>query len=383
MLRMQAKVRQENVGPALGTGGEAPPAGSLIIADNFIPSREDDRYGHGEIVNLAALQNGFKGDVFTRTQPFTLNTFHAQTQAESVLSNPQAKADEVLRAVSQKASAMAAGNLEAQTKVANEAAASGAKNTALNISMGTSKSSVTADLYGHAAMAWNPKSNEHAQEAGMVVAGNLAKAYSLDLSKLQSTDPKVAGPERLKLQQHLVRHVDQSFEKSPLVQGAKKRWKEAVNKFESGNNSVVISAGNSGKEGDTLVKDAHGSRVRVPRDFEKNVLEIPEVTSVGATRWFKTKDGLKEFKAKYSSRGTEVDLYASGSVDTDNDGKADTFGTSFAAPRVAATMAWLHKNHPKLSSSKIEQLLRKQMTHKLGREDVLDHRKSRRSLSGN
>jgi hypothetical protein len=386
MQQMDEMRRKNSVGPDLGATS-SPPPGSLIIADFFTPSQPGDQYSHGEVVNMAAKQNGFRGPVFTQNQPTSQGATMAQTRAEHVLTNPNASREDILRAVSERTAARAVSNVESQTQVVRNATASGAKNSALNISMGTSKAGVTADLYGQASLAWSSEANAESKEYGTVIAGNFSKAYELDMAKLQSQDPEVSGPERLKLQQHLVNHVDHTFSNNSRMKEAKQQWSTEVRRFESNNNSVVVSAGNEGDASEFMAKDAGGRRMRVPPDYETNVLEIPEVTSVGATRWSNGPDGPTETRAQYSNRSQGVDIYASGSVDYDGDQKADDFGTSFSSPRVAATMAALHGQNPNMSSSQIENLMRNQLTHDLnggsqGEIKVLDYQKSSDFLVG-
>lgn len=107
----------------------------------------------------------------------------------------------------------------------------------------------------------------------------------------------------------------------------------------------------------------------------------PAATVVGATRWSNVANGPTEKVAGYSSASSGLAIYASGSLDLQKDGKgAETFGTSFAAPRVAATMATLHKQNPQMSSAQIEHLMKTKFTHQLetssGSVSVLDYHKS-------
>jgi subtilase family protein len=384
MQQQQQQFRKNSVGPDLGLG--KPPAGSLIISDFFTPSNPQDKFSHGEVVNMSARQNGFRGPVITADQPNSVAASRAISSAENVITDPNADKQDIIRAISQRTAAQAVSLVETQTQVVRNATASGAENSVLNLSMGGSKAGISSDLYSHAAHAWSENGTPESREYGATVAGNYAKAYGLDLDRLQSTDPKVAEPERAKLQQHLINHVDHTVENSGRMKSARQDWSTEVRRFESGRNSVVISAGNHGDESDQMMKDAGSSPVMAPPDYQKNFLEIPEVTSVGATRWLDGENGPKETAARYSSRSDDVDIYASGSVDYDGDQKADDWGTSFSAPRVGATMAELHRRNPNMSSSQVENLMRNQLTHNLntgsGDLQVLDYQKSSDFLVG-
>ena len=384
MRQMQLQQRKNAVGPDINAA--KPPAGSLIISDFFTPS-DGETFAHGEVVNMAARQNGFRGPVFTSDQPMSpVAANQAISSAEMVLTNPGAKREDILRAVSQRTNAQAISLVETQTQAVRNATASGAKNSVLNLSMGASKAGYASDLYSQAALAWDDKANADNRAYGATVAGNFAKAYDLNMDSLQSADPKVSGPERAKLQQNLIRHVDHTIENSSGLKAAKQSYTTEVRRFESGNNSVVISAGNHADDSNDMLKDAAGTPVMAPKDYEKNLLEIPEVTSVGATRFMDDKGGVQERTAQYSSRSEGVDIYASGSVDYDGDQKADNWGTSFSAPRVAGTMAELHRQNPSMTSSQIENLMRNRLTHTLnsgsGQIQVLDYQKSSDFLVG-
>lgn len=383
MMRMQqdARTRQAKTGPALETAQS--PQGSLIIADSFTPSSHT--LSHGELVGGAARQAGYKGQILTTTGSGPGGAeINAISSAQRTLSSSQSTPRDVLRAVDKYTAAETVALMDGRTKVLNNATAKGTRNSAINMSQGGSKAQAVDRLYGPAALAWNAKDPE-AKALGQSIAGNYAKAFDLDMSKLESSDPKVSGPERAKLQTALSRRVDRTLAKHPKVTEAKQNWSQAVKDFESGNNSVVIPSGNERDFTKRLNADLNGQKVGRPRDFEQNLLETPEVTSVGATRWYKNEDGLKEVQSDYGSRGQGVDIYASGSMDTNKDGVADTFGTSFAAPRVAATMAELHKRNPGMSSSQVENLMRQQLTHNLetpgGNIEVLDYARTANFLS--
>jgi hypothetical protein len=367
----QSRQRKAKVGPDLSEG--KPPAGSLIIADYFSPSNPSEPT-HGELVGLAARGNGFRGPVITSEQPFSEDASDAQFSAENLITNPKSSKGEMLEGISGRTAVQAISLVENQTKVVRNATASGAKNSVLNLSVGGSKAGITSELYSHASLAWDEKATPEDRDYGSMMAGNFARAYDLNKDHLLSDDPKVSGPERARLQQHLVKHVDHTVNSSTRMKSAQKAWATEVRRFESGHNSVVISAGNHGDASDQMIKDAGSARPMVPSDYEKNFLEIPEVTSVGAVS---VGEGRS---ARYSSRSDGVDIYASGSVDYDGDKKADDTGTSFSAPRVGATMAELHRQNPKMNSAQVENLMRNSLTRELntgsGKIQVLDTQKN-------
>jgi hypothetical protein len=379
--QLQAQVRQWKVGKPLEQMTGAVQPGSLIIADLFTPSSPEDKFAHGEMVGQAATGNGFRGPILTQAQPGSNARVIEQAKAQNSLLQPLTP-EETRASVASFGRNSALQLLERQTQVVGNATASGAKNSALNISMGGSVASDTLNLFAQAGMAWNKDLPKEAQQAGLQISTNFAKAYGLDVAKLTSDDPKVAGPERVKLQEALAKGLDASVQSSPEVAKARRDFATAVGRFESGRNSVVIAAGNEGDFAAQMAKESHGYQAKnLPSSFNTNYLDTPEATMVGATRWHNTKNGgLQERQADYTNVNAGVDLYASGSLSTDGDQKADTHGTSFAAPRVAATMASLHKANPTMSSSQIEALMRNSLTHNLnsgsGSISVLDFQRS-------
>jgi hypothetical protein len=318
---------------------------------------------HGYQVMASAVKDGFRGQVVPLNQS-------GMGEAASGLNKPGMTAQETRAYVSDYASKRAVGLLNTETGMVNMAQQTGAKNSALNISMGVSPASISSGLYFSSI-------GDPSQPAGPRLQ-NLATAYGLDIDKLNSSDPKVAGPERARLQQGLIGDVSKGIG-GPEVARAKRDFATAVGRFESGQNSVVISAGNDGETLKDLKKSAYGVPVKsVPDNFFTNVLDTPQATMVGATRWFESSKGLVEKPANYSNKNSGVDVYASGSL-AGVPYRPD-LGTSFSAPRVAATMATLHKQNPKMSSAQVEALMMSKLTRELdtssGSISVLDFQRS-------
>lgn len=395
----QEMMRQTSVGPAAQPAGPCGPptvpSGSLIIADVFLPSppsnpnqlKPSDYFSHGEMVNMTARQNGFKGPVFTQSQPLMMQRNQERTRAEEGFFKP-ATPEQTRANLANYSQARALSLLESQTQMVNGATATGTRNSALNLSMGGSLADLTLGAYSNASMAWMPADpkfskevNDRVRADGLVAATNFASAYGLDVKKMMSSDPKVSGPERARLQEALANGINGSLKASPEVRKAKQDFATAVGRFEAGHNSVVISSGNEGDIAGLMARDSHGHRARnMPANFDTNFLDTPAATMVGATRWTNGGGTLKEGVAQYSSRQSGVDIYASGSLSLSNNQKKDVTGTSFAAPRVAATMAELHRRNPNLSSSQVEALMRQSLTHPLngsgGTVSVLDYQQS-------
>lgn len=154
----------------------------------------------------------------------------------------------------------------------------------------------------------------------------------------------------------LLQKIKSVLKESPRIQESKNRWREQVQDFESGNNSLVIAAGNAGEIMSALLKgsfDTDGSE-------DENVLATPDATMVAATAT--TEDG-RTFLAGPSSYGPEVDFIASGF-------HGEHFGSSFAGPKVATAMLALHVSNPGSDSESIEKATGEVLGQKV---EIRDH----------
>lgn len=355
------------------------PAGSLVMVDTFQESPSPDpkefgtRPGHGNVGSYAARQHGFRGNVYAEPiGPDAAPPFAMPPQVNwAALSNEQVRARvrDASRDNSVSLLGSVTGDLDKQRKL-------GLHNSAVNVSYGESARHSAGSYFSNVL---NDLMYAPPGQPGM--GTRTLQAYGIDRSKFDNPDPKVSGPEWLKLQQGLLTDSE-AGQRAPEVNAATGRYRQAVRNLEANHNSVVVSAGNSESQLQDWSSMTNGQRVREGAGSNRNVLSVPEVTTVGATQWLRDRQGgLHERVAPYSSRDG-ADIYASGSVGNGvNPQRMKSPGTSFAAPRVAQAMATLHKLHPSLSSSQVESLLRNQATHQVndgaaGPVDVLDYGRS-------
>lgn len=120
---------------------------------------------------------------------------------------------------------------------------------------------------------------------------------------------------------------------------------------------MVVAAGNSGQHLQQL------SRLGFQLDDQAdlNLLAVPEVTTVAASTF--SPEGAR--LSPTSSFGPEVDLAAEGSA-------AGSFGTSYAAPKVANVMRAVHLRWPAKSSDEVEMFLRDTLCVPSGPIAILD-----------
>ncbi len=332
----------------------SPPPGTLFVNDDY--RRESmEKLSHGDLVEKAARNQGFQGPIVAKP------TYNIGPQAQSaqmagqMLLNSSLTPELARLSVATYVQSNAISALDSQSQSLDEITWSGAKNTVVNLSQGISVASATEQLYFGLTKGWKACSDPVEQQQTSAVIANYASAYGLDAGKLQSSDPDISGPERARLQQSLVKQVVTDLE-SPGVAQAKAGYEAAVERFEAGNNSLVVAAGNFGQVKLDLESHAGGHRLRnTPKNFTTNIYATPVATVVGAT------EGHKKV-ADYSTQGPEVDIHALGDL---GHGGETIQGTSFAAPRVAAEMAKLHAENPTLGSHEIESLLHKGLTHQV------------------
>ncbi len=336
----------------------------------------DMQVPHGfQVLTAARTEEGYKGPVLPSVGNAPSTDVHRQMEINKEIGAKPLKKEETLKLLTESVEVRVAPFLNDQSNYLEGMTKAGAKNSAANFSLGASKASVSANIFMDSSGSfWNPSgTKDHTVD-------NYARAFGVDADKLRSEDPKVHGPARRQLQQGIIDHVSGTMDGSKAVKDAQGRWTRAVEGFEAGKNSVVVSAGNEGDYAEQLQQLNGGGALRVPADFEKNLLETEAVTSVGATETVKTDGKSTEQRAVYSNVSGGVDIYANGTLAQPGADGKPVQGTSFAAPRVAATMAQLHRDHPNLSSSQVETLMKNQLGRQLNTGDgsvlVLDHQKN-------
>lgn len=360
-----------------------PASGSLVIVDYFQDSYEGA--AHGNVGAYAARQHGFRGEIYAeKIGADTPGISQTNLSWESLRSGPKdpAATRQSIQDISRHSQREL---LEDVTGDLDKIRGRGLKDSAVNVSYGVQPQRIAEDIYKavRTAPSQDPKANQGGGMAAVVqslggpteadkkyqFAQNVLNGYGVDQQKFYSPDPKINGPERLRLQQGLLNSAEAGGQ-APDVQAAKATYEESVKALEANNNSVVVSVGNQGQLLDRFAKDANGARVTAGETSNHNVLVNSHVTTVGATRWY---DNGTERIAAYNNKDPETDLYASGSVGNGADqNQMRTLGTSYASPRVAGALATLHGNHPGMTSSSVENLMRNRLTHDLDGKKVMD-----------
>ena len=319
----------------------AVPAGSLIISDVFSSTES-----HGVDVAKAAWNLGFQGPIFYQqavSEPLAPLLEHQQSIKR--LEKPNLERDAAASALHRFVAGPPLHMLLSATDEVDRATESGARNSVLNLSSGTSKAQVTSLLHQHALKGDEPVN----------FTANLANLFQLNFEELAQGNLQ----EHARLQQSLIDFVDASWNQESRIEEQRGAFQQAVRRFERSHNSVVIAAGNEGLVEPTLEMQSRAD-LKVPVDFEQNVLESPDASHVGATIIL---DG-KEAPARYSSSWPGVAFYVSGDevpgVEFDDSKGLGKSGSSLAAPRVGSLMAEIHRRHPEYSSLEVETTIARQ-----------------------
>ncbi|MBS2034713.1 S8 family serine peptidase [bacterium] len=269
--------------------------GALVLCDSF-----EGPAAHGNFVAQVARQQGFSGKLvavpFEDPQDGSAAEIGRLVQAWGEAETPEGVRSNL--AESMALTRLSA--LRAATQRLLAVSEAGARNVAMNFSLGSSAAVCLAAVLD---MVKNP---ETADQAGLQLGRAFGREVQTGLVELAS-------------------RVSQD----PRLMQAREDWAQAVREFESRGNSVVVAAGNDGAMRDW----APG--------LSRSDLWTPEVTVVGALE-----GGAP---AAYNSEGARV-LVAGGYRVAGQ----EVHGTSFAAPAVAARLAQLHGQFPEASSAQVE-----------------------------
>lgn len=332
------------------TGPNSP--GSVIVFEDRFDCQFLEE-SHGSLVHRSLRSSGFQGQIQHQGlhhTPLPGNGIH-----DSNLSPAETRKrleDEVRRKV--------VDNLKSYTEALNHQSRAGVKNSVVNISGGLNKADLLRNFMKQLENSRSPAALQ-----------NLAKAFGVDLQKLSSPDPAVSGPEHRKLQQGLVDSINRGLDGNPEVNKARKDYDQAVRRFESNHNSVVVSVGNTGEEEQRVYPG-----VKLPTDFQKSFNVNDQVTPVGSSI-----PGIG--RMPYTSNERSDAIHTDGMAPGDNVrcGERPDQGTSYAAPRVSGLLAEIHRRYPNLTSQQAENLLRQQLTNQSRGYTEVDPQKSRRFLA--
>lgn len=332
---------------------KGPLAGTVFVID----SHDLD---HGNLVSKKVEDDKFKGSIEKLNAPITQSQL--QNQAVNLLVNSGLDGPKTKAALKTILEEDAKGMFEQQAGKLDELSTKGVKNSAVNISRGSNKASATYSLYKVGAQAWE-STDSTKKTWGENAINNMAAAFNLDPAKLLDSDLKVSAPERQKLQAELAMFSGGVMDNSPVIKSSKAKFDQAVVKFESNNNSVVLSAGNEGMDLQTLAANNDKLGITVDESFYQSIFHSKNTTSVGATKTVNVNGKPVQVLAEYSNQHSNVTVHANGSMKSAVvGGQLDTHGTSFSAPSISAVMAELHKANPGLNSDQVQELLLGTMT---------------------
>lgn len=342
---------------------------SLVIVDSFTPSFTDpDQTPHGTMVRDSARHSGFPGAI-TEVQTGDSEALQQQRFAlislQSIpLDGPKARQslDDYVQNHTLALLGQAQGELDTQSQ-------GGTHQAVTNFSLGAGPAVATSELYYDARLAWSPPPGPDAGPAAQreyqnatQLNQNLAAALEVPPADLSHSDPNISGPARAQFQQKLVDYVSNSLG-SPDLQPARQSYAQSVVNYEALGNSVVHAAGNEGGLLALMAQDNGGQTIQAPPNFFQTSLATAQTTNVGA--WEVNAEG-KPGLANFSSGADQVPILGFGWAPQGQP------GTSFAAPRVAGMMQFLHHQNPTMTSAEVERLmLRIESNEAMGRSEAL------------
>lgn len=339
--------------PIGGSPASANRTDTLTIVDSFEPSSGLPPGSHGMKVEGAVRHAGYNGWINRVETSWNTKAGQAMAELQALESSDldPGRAREAVQSYTRNQAMglqVSAGmELEAQTKADTH-------QSVTNFSLAAGPSVATSALYEKARWGWTPPgpegppSDHPLRNGSEQMMRNLASAFDVRPDDLISSDPKVFGPARAKLQQGLIDTTSAAMA-DPELQKVNGLYAKSVEKYEAQNNSVVVSAGNYGELLQRMQDDNGGQPLQAPAGFYDNALVTSDTTSVGA---LEVRPGMARI-APYSSKGSQVSMLAPGYA---YDGAT---GTSFSAPMVAGAMQQTHQQFPKMSSAEVERHVQK------------------------
>ncbi len=365
-----------NVGVELNSNPTAQ-GPALYVQDTFTASSPDQfmdpsRNPHGISVSRAVRQQGFQGRIVgtddTRMGARPLSHLSQAATHIGQLSLAGRTREQVLSDIEGFATGSVAHLLDKKSDYLENLSSRGVTNSVVNFSQASSKAQLTRTLYEEVRPAFGDgrNVNPEARQRSQTVLTNMVGAFGLDQRRLTDPKPEIHQPERARLVQGLIDQVSNRVDTSPVLSSARGRYDDSIAKFEGNRNSIVLSAGNDGSVGQQLQDFNGGIPLNLPADFSRNILENDAVTTVGATdSGIRPNGTIGTRQASYSSQSNGVDIYANGNLQAGGPFSQTIQGTSFAAPRVAAVMADIHRQNPQYTSTQAENALRQQMKYSL------------------
>ena len=318
--------------------------GSLVVGDCF-------GVDHGDEVKGAARSTGFTGQISRRALTDLADSDPIYIRDLAILNDPKSNPTDVLAAFHSSNSVVATHNLNMATRVLDDALAGGVNHSAVNFSQGVSKSGTVEKLYNKLMYASVLDDHPESYVPSTPFYRNLAAAFQLP-------GDAAGNPTReqfSRFKQKLIDEVSASLD-SPDVAAAQARFAESVKKLAATDTTVVVSGGNEG----SLLRDMAGpenTELRLPADFFHNKLAADLVIEVGMTGDLKQPDA-PESVSSISSPDPSINVWANGVI-------SGSWGTSFAAPRVAAAAAELHGRSPEASDEQVQPMIIHGLTHPL------------------
>jgi hypothetical protein len=340
--------------------------GTLVIADTFQPSARLLATGegeHGDSVEKAAHEQVLDSQVVENQSPETPLDDRLERNWQT-MSEPDAQPAAFRRAIQDQFAIEPTSVLKSATIENQKLLGQGINHGAVNYSRDVSKAQLVGSTYGRMRRAWTHQGEDEQLQEGRDLLHNYSRAFGFDENKLLSHDSSVSGPARAGLQATLIEQVNRGTDGNQNQAAASTAYNQSTAALAQHQVSTVVAAGNFGELAQQMKQDADGRAPALPADFYHNPLSNADTVTVGATGEFQHPN--TSHLASYTSPGPDVSIYADGDVKWSGSEWENTLcGTSFAAPRVAAELADLHREHPDWTNAQTNQNLLQYRTHTL------------------
>ena len=371
----QSRTRQ----PARQELPSAADRGALVIEDTFKPSPELGGLAHGDLVKGAAQQTGFQGKIFERTAPLQAPENDQYRAANDLMHQSGLPRDQFLKAFRDRTSSDDISFLRDQTAELNRLRQSGFHDGAVNYSQGSSKENDVSNDIRELRQSLHPADSATADEKQRLanLSDNYGRAFGVEPAKL-AQESKEGHEQWSKLEQGVVDQVNQARDGNTDLKQAKSDYDQASARLARKNVSIAVAGENGGRDMARFAQLGNGTAPKIPADYYQNPLSNSSSLTVGATGSLQSAPGAKEAIAPYNSP-VKDSVLADGRIGFG--GQAQQ-GTSFATPRVAATLAQLHGDYPDNSNKVVEGALLHDTTHPQKIAPSLDAAKLRQLFSG-
>jgi subtilase family protein len=310
---------------------------TIGIIDTF-RSRDDEPPKHGDEVHAVILRNGFSqrdtSRISSGIEQKTMSALASLLYSEGTEDFSQ-RLDAYIELTAGQTLSKANGimkQLSAQPDLSLRT---------LNQSQGESRLGIYKLLLG---AAWNGRNKD-----GMPLITETGKKMAYACG--HEPDSHEFSP--WKFHQSLIERVSNVIDNSEYISGLQQDHTTLIEQLRARGVTVVASAGN---DNDDFLDTQNIYRHIIPLNFDDDITSVGDKLVVGALDTKGTPDTSDDEIARFSSRYPAVRLLADGVNVPTLEGRTNT-GSSFAAPKVTATLEKIRRAHPESTAQELKRMV--------------------------